>query len=143
MSVFQIAGLTICLTIAAALLIATVRRTTRRFALLPWLALWLLAAAALRWPEATTAAARLLGIGRGADVVLYTAVLAGLIIALRLSLGQRRLERQMTLIVREMALAAPQAPAFDESRSPSPSPSAEPAAEAGHSESDTALQEPR
>jgi hypothetical protein len=51
------------------------------------------------------------GIGRGADIVLYCAVLVGTFVAFRLSLAQRRLEREMTLLVREVALLRAEPPA--------------------------------
>jgi hypothetical protein len=110
MGLFQTAGVIASSLVAVAIAVSMARTPSRRAALLPWLGIWALAAAALAVPDATTRFARLLGIGRGADVVLYCAVLVGLFVAFRLSLAQRRIERQMTVLVREVALRDARAP---------------------------------
>lgn len=69
-----------------------------------WLALWMLGAAAIAWPESTARLARSVGIARGADLVSYLAILAMLIGFFVLYLRLKRIETQITLIVREMAL---------------------------------------
>ncbi len=104
MSPFQLLGLGAAALMAMVSALAMARTPSRRVPLLPWLALWTLAAVAFAVPDATTRFAHLLGIGRGADVVLYCAVLGGLLVAFRLSMAQRRLERELTLLVRELAV---------------------------------------
>lgn len=104
MTTFQIIGVTIAGTMATVVAVAMLRGSVRRLTALPWLALWTAATIALIQPQWTTRVAHALGIGRGADVVLYAAVLGGLVIALRLSLAVRHLERQTTVLVRELAL---------------------------------------
>ena len=120
MGLFQTLGVAGSLLIALLIVAVMVRTASRRVALLPWLGVWLLAAGAIAVPDATTRVARLLGIGRGADVVLYFAVLIGLWLAFRLSLAQRRIERQMTQLVREVALRDAQAPPPTRPSAPAP-----------------------
>lgn len=114
MTLFQLMGLGAAGLMALLTATAMARRPSRRVPLLPWLGLWLLAAMAFAVPDATTRFARLLGIGRGADVVLYCAVLGGLLVAFRLSMAQRRLERELTVLVRELAVQGARAPAAEE-----------------------------
>ncbi|MEY3011634.1 MAG: hypothetical protein RIT45_369 [Pseudomonadota bacterium] len=104
MSLFQLLGLGAASAMALLSALAMARNPSRRVPLLPWLALWSLAALAFAVPDVTTRFAHLLGIGRGADVVLYCAVFGGLLVAFRLSMAQRRLERELTLLVRELAV---------------------------------------
>lgn len=103
MTRFQAIGLTLgaAMTLLTAIAMA---RGGRRLALGPWLLLWASATAAFAMPDAMTRLARLVGIGRGADVVLYCAVLGGIAVAFRLTMAQRRLERQLTGLVRELAV---------------------------------------
>lgn len=110
MTPFQLFGLLAVAVMALLTVAAMVRSPSRRVPLLPWLGLWLLAALAFAVPNATTRFAHLLGIGRGADVVLYCAVLGGLLLAFRLSMAQRRVEREMTVLVRELAIARARSP---------------------------------
>lgn len=113
MTFFQLIGLLAVAVMALLTAAAMARSPSRRVPLLPWLGLWLLAALALAVPDATTRFARLLGIGRGADVVLYCAVLGGLLVAFRLSMAQRRVERELTVLVRELAIERARRPDVD------------------------------
>ncbi len=127
MTRFQAIGLGISASMTLLTAIAMVRGG-RRLALGPWLLLWAGAAAAFAVPDAMTRLARLVGIGRGADVVLYCAVLGGITVAFRLTMAQRRLERQLTGLVREIAveraLATVPPPAVDEPSELAPPPEA-------------------
>lgn len=76
--------------------------TAREFFL--WLCFWLLAALVVLFPKTTDAVARFLGIGRGADLIVYIGMIilfAGLFFFL---VRLERLERDVTKIVRKMAL---------------------------------------
>ena len=57
------------------------------------------------FPNATYPIARFFGIGRGADFVLYTAILVILRILFYLYNQNRQFERQLTKITRHLALA--------------------------------------
>ena len=62
------------------------------------------AAAAIVWPKVTGIFARFLGIGRGADLVLYCSVVVMLIGFLMIYVRLRRVRRELTLLVRHLAL---------------------------------------
>lgn len=69
-----------------------------------WSVVWFGAAALLWLPETTTVFAEFFGIGRGADLVLYSAVLFLAFGFFSLALGIDRLERRLTKLVEEQAL---------------------------------------
>ncbi len=56
------------------------------------------------WPQVTVVLARILGIGRGADLVLYCSVVVMLIGFLMIYVRLRRVRRELTLLVRHLAL---------------------------------------
>ncbi len=69
-----------------------------------WTAVWATADALVALPSATAVVASWLGIGRGADLVLYGATLAGLGVSLYFYNRYRRLEEIVTVLVRREAL---------------------------------------
>ncbi len=105
MNAFQILGLVVIAVLIAASLINLTRGRGRTSVSLLWLSLWCLAAVALVWPDSTVLVARSLGVKRGADLVFYCNVFATLGGFFFIYLRQRRVERQLTLLVREMAIA--------------------------------------
>ncbi|MBI2482555.1 DUF2304 domain-containing protein [Candidatus Uhrbacteria bacterium] len=69
-----------------------------------WLMLWSAVAVVAIVPDMTSRIAGVLGIGRGADVVVYTAIVLLLVLVLRLSVRIEQLDRAITRVVRELAL---------------------------------------
>ncbi|RME36136.1 MAG: DUF2304 domain-containing protein [Planctomycetota bacterium] len=69
-----------------------------------WSIVWVAAAAALIFPKLTSIIARALGIGRGADLLLYCSVVVMMVGFLMVYVRLRRLRRDMTLLVRQLAL---------------------------------------
>ncbi|HEU0050825.1 MAG TPA: DUF2304 domain-containing protein [Patescibacteria group bacterium] len=69
-----------------------------------WMLVWLLAAALVIKPDISTWFARTLGVGRGVDLVVYTAIIILLILVFRLHVAHEQLERQLTELVRKEAL---------------------------------------
>ena len=69
-----------------------------------WILLWVGIGVVIWRPDTTTVVARLVGIGRGADLVLYAAVIGLLIMVFQLHVAHERLERQLTELVRKKAL---------------------------------------
>lgn len=61
------------------------------------------------FPDLSTYVANLVGIGRGADLVLYTFVVVALFNHVSLVSRMRGLERQLTQLVRTIAVDEPQA----------------------------------
>lgn len=72
--------------------------------LLVWCLFWLGVIVVALWPAATSAIARALGVGRGADVVLYLALVALFYLSFRMFGKIEDLERQITRVVRAAAL---------------------------------------
>lgn len=93
-----------------------------------WAILWLIGLAAILKPELTVRAARAVGVGRGADLVLYLAILGGFVALLLVHTRMRRLESEITKIVRHIALqdevATTERPrvAIDRARAENPAP---------------------
>lgn len=79
-----------------------------------WLAVWALGAGAIVWPHATAVVAHALGIGRGADLLLYLSVLTMFVAFFYVYTRFRKIDRELTLLVRRLAMqnaAAPGEPA--------------------------------
>jgi hypothetical protein len=72
--------------------------------LLFWGLVWTGTAAIILFPNATSWLAHLLGIGRGADLILYTSLLLSFYLIFRLYVALARLEQAMTALVRAIAL---------------------------------------
>jgi hypothetical protein len=66
--------------------------------------LWAAAGLAVIQPDLTTKVAHTVGIRRGADLLLYCAVVAMIAGFLMIYVRLRRLRREITLLVRELAL---------------------------------------
>lgn len=75
-----------------------------------WSILWLGAIAAILDPGITVRVAHLLGIARGADLVFYVAILGMFIGFFAGYLRIRRLESEITKLVRELAIQRPREP---------------------------------
>ena len=104
--ILAISGLTV-------VVILTIRAVARKkispAAGVSWLTLWIAGAIAIGWPAITVEVAQALGIARGADLVSYLSILAMLVGFFWLNLRIRRMESQITAVVRELALRDPRA----------------------------------
>ena len=69
-----------------------------------WVAVWVCAALIITFPNDTHLLAHLLGIGRGADLIMYTSLLIAFYLIFRIHLTLERVEQEITEIVRAMAL---------------------------------------
>jgi hypothetical protein len=56
------------------------------------------------FPGLSSALARLMGVGRGADLITYLAIVGGLFAAANLYFRSRRSDRQLAQVVRELAI---------------------------------------
>lgn len=74
------------------------------FAFLLWFFLWAAAAFVILFPNSTAGVARFLGIGRGADLVLYLGAILILYLIFRLFVRLEQIDRNVTKIVRSLAL---------------------------------------
>lgn len=111
MSVFQISGLTLLGVLVLYTLRAIFSRGVGARVLLLWLGVWISAGVAIMDPELTARLARVIGIRRGADLVFYCNVLVSMVGFFLLYLRHKRVERQLTVLVRELALSQPRLPA--------------------------------
>ena len=107
MTLFQTIFVPLCALVALLVLARTLRSTGSRRNGLFWTGVWLAAAALIADPSATTTLAKWLGIGRGADLILYLATLAGMSAGLFFYTRYRRLEIMVTGIIRREALQVP------------------------------------
>jgi hypothetical protein len=108
MNLFQ--GLTLALFLGLALItLSAAMRGARKRVVAFWMAVWAVGAASIIWPHATAVIAHRLGIGRGADLLLYVSVLVMFVAFFYVYTRFRRLDRQITLLVRRLAIqnAAP------------------------------------
>ncbi|HUP45464.1 MAG TPA: DUF2304 domain-containing protein [Thermoanaerobaculia bacterium] len=104
MTTFQLVTIPLLL----AMLIATAaamsrRRITPRLGLF-WMMIWSGAAVFIAFPDLSSIIANALGIGRGADLVLYLSILFMLGGFFGVYLRFRRLDEQLTRIVRHLAI---------------------------------------
>ena len=70
-----------------------------------WLCFWLVALLVVLWPGVANWAARILGIGRGADVIIYFALIVIFYFIFSFTRKIRSIERNIAKIVRQMALS--------------------------------------
>jgi hypothetical protein len=90
--------------LAAVTLSAAFRGMVRKRIAVMWLAIWTVGGVAIIWPRSTVLVARSLGIGRGADLLLYVSVLLMLVGFFYVYGRFRRLDRQITVLVRRLAI---------------------------------------
>ena len=81
-----------------------------------WLVFWLCLGVAFFVPQQLTKLANLLGIGRGADLVLYLAVVVVFYLMFRIFAILEKMERGITKVVRASSLSQAQRSAAEESR---------------------------
>ena|SRR3990172_3309299 len=104
MNLFQVVFAPTCFLLAVIAAWRTVRgKIGRRHGLL-WFLIWTLAGASILRPSISITAAAWFGIGRGTDLVLYLAAMAGLFVSLGFFNRQRRLETILTVLVRKAAI---------------------------------------
>lgn len=113
MNAFQILTLTLLALLAIATVNAAARGSIRKRIATLWLFVWMAAGVALVWPRSTAIVAAALGIGRGADLVLYCSVVATMVGFFYVYTYFRRLERQITVLVRRLAIANAREPRPD------------------------------
>jgi hypothetical protein len=110
MSVFQYLVVAVLVLLSWTTVRAAVRGGIRKRIGVFWMLVWLAVGVAALWPRSTLIAARWLGIGRGADLVLYCSVLATLIGFFYIYTRFRRVDRSLTLLVRRLAIENPLLP---------------------------------
>jgi hypothetical protein len=80
------------------------KRTLSLGWLLFWTSFWAVTAFVAFLPQTTDAIARLVGVGRGADVVIYLSLIALFYLVFRIYVKIEQVEREVTGLVRKLAL---------------------------------------
>ena len=104
MNLFQLGGLVFSIIMITLSITAIARQQLRRTTGILWLAFWTAAAAAILRPNITRTVAKAIGIGRGADLVMYCGLLATAIGFFLLYLRFSQLETNITKLVLHMAI---------------------------------------
>jgi hypothetical protein len=73
-----------------------------------WLALWIGAAVMVLFPDLTIAAAHIMGIGRGVDLVFYVSLILVFFLLFRTHVRLEQMDRHLTVMTRALALQEPQ-----------------------------------
>ena len=90
---------------AASRAILQFRGGTIRFgALTFWLLIWTVAIVAIFYPEETTRLAKILGIGRGVDVVVYASIAILFYLVFRLHVYLENIRTEISRLIREVAI---------------------------------------
>jgi hypothetical protein len=100
----QIILLSLAVFIIGVVILRYRQRRIGTFAFLSWLLLWSVAAVVILFPNSTMGVAHFLGIGRGADLVLYVGAMLIFYLIFRLFARLEQMDRNMTKIVRTLAL---------------------------------------
>ena len=104
MNLFQLGGLVFSIIMITLSINAIVRQQLKRTIGILWIVFWILSATAILRPNITRTLANAIGIGRGADLVMYCGLLATAIGFFILYLRYRRLQADITKLVRHLAL---------------------------------------
>lgn len=104
MNAFQLLGSSLLLLLSLVTAVAAFRRRMALGPALFWLTLWIAATVAILVPRITAVVARFLGIERGADLVFYCAILAMFAGFFLTYVTLRRIEKNITVLVRQMAI---------------------------------------
>jgi small membrane protein len=112
MNTFQVVFITFCAVQGMLALRRYVK--TRQVAPLAFLTAWSGAVVLIANPEVTTRIAQSVGIGRGVDFVTYSLLVAFLWAHYQHYLRYKRVENEVTLLVRELAIAHAARPADDD-----------------------------
>ena len=104
MNLIQIFALIFCFFALWRVLAKFRRQELKMMEFLMWLVFWLAVGIAFITPESLTKLANLLGIGRGADLVLYVAVVVVFYLMFRIFVRLEKMERDITKVVRKSTL---------------------------------------
>ena len=69
-----------------------------------WLLIWAVALIAIFYPEETTRVARLLGIGRGVDIVVYASIAILFYLVFRLHVYLENIRSEISRLIREVSI---------------------------------------
>lgn len=105
MILIQILLVLLILFIISRLIIRLRNKQIRLVNFLIWLFFWIVGAGIILYPEASSYIARVLGVGRGADVVIYVSLILIFYFVFYITVRLRIIEQQITKIVRKISLS--------------------------------------
>lgn len=106
MSALQTLIVLLFATLAVLTLAAGMRGTAPKRVVAAGLVLWAFGAIATIWPDTIADLAHALGVGRGPDLLLYMTTISLAVACFYMYARFRRVERQLTLLVRRLAMDA-------------------------------------
>jgi hypothetical protein len=106
MNALQTLVVLLFVTLAVLTLSAGLRGTVPKRVVAAALVLWAFGAIATVYPDTVAQLAHALGVGRGADLLLYVTTLSLAVSCFYMYARFRRVERQLTLLVRRLAMDA-------------------------------------
>ena len=107
---FQVVAIPCCLLLAV---LALLRKGNKPRLRIVWFSIWLASAAMIAFPNSTSAIAHALGIGRGADLVLYGLALTTIWFIAHTKERQWAMERSITALTREIAIRSAEQVTFE------------------------------
>ncbi|OGL88854.1 hypothetical protein A3I42_04525, partial [Candidatus Uhrbacteria bacterium RIFCSPLOWO2_02_FULL_49_11] len=102
---FQIISFLLIFLIISRIVVRYVRHEIGGREFFYWMLFWLLAAGAILIPDALTRIANILGIGRGTDLAFYGSFVIVAYVLFRMVVRLDRIERDITKVVRHLALS--------------------------------------
>jgi len=105
MTAFQLIGLSVAAIFLLLTIAAMLRHRITKGSAMAWMLLWTSAGVAFYEPALTQIVASRLGIDRGADLVFYCAILAMFVGFFLVFAKLRRVEQNLTTLVREIAVS--------------------------------------
>ena len=72
--------------------------------LIGWILFWLMVAVAVIWPKNTDVLAKIVGVSRGADLLVYLSIVVIFFIIFKIIVKLEKIDKDITKIVREVAL---------------------------------------
>ncbi len=104
MSLIQIVGLIFCIFMLINSIVKTKRREISIFEGFIWSLVWIIALILISYPNYMSDLAEYFGVGRGIDVVIYLSIIILFYLVYKLYAKIDKLEREITLLVREIAI---------------------------------------
>lgn len=72
--------------------------------LIGWFLFWLIVMAAVIWPKNTDVLAKLVGVSRGADLLVYLSIVVIFFVIFKIIVKLQKIDKEITKIVREVTL---------------------------------------
>jgi hypothetical protein len=139
MTAFQVILVLALVGLLAGTAVGWVKRWASRAVLAAWGGLWIVGLLAVCQPDATTRVAAMMGIRRGADLLLYCSSLAMLAGFFMMYVRLRRVRSDLTILTRQVAIMTAHEGRVDSDRNPNGREVSEAGSEGGRGDAETFL----